>query len=73
MTLAAAAPKTGIVVHVDPHEPVECAQCDRLGRPRGGVRTERHDNRVHISFALPEGWALRGATLLCGVCAPRSS
>lgn len=68
MTLAATE-KAGIVVTVDPNEPVECTLCDALGRPRGGVRTERHDNRVHISFALPEGWALRGGTLLCRTCA----
>ena len=58
---------------VDPKGKVFCEGCSGMGRPSGGVRTQRHVSKVHISFELPEGWVLApdDGSLLCGVCASK--
>lgn len=55
--------------NTNPHGTVECAGCDALGRPRGGIHYERRDQRVHLAFQLPDGWAMADGELLCGACA----
>ncbi len=48
---------------------VFCDGCEKVGRPKGGVTTKRILNKVHISYDLPEGWALVGdGEVLCSSC-----
>lgn len=56
----------------DPNGKVFCDTCSTLGKPKGGVKTERLMDKVHIHFSMPEGWALAAdGSLLCGGCAPK--
>lgn len=52
----------------DAHGCVFCEQCERMGKPVGGVTYELRGTRVHKSFELPEGWALQAGELVCGPC-----
>jgi hypothetical protein len=60
------------VNHVEAHDPkgrVFCDDCERSGRPRGGVRTTRKLSAIHIRFELPEGWTLdQEGALRCTSC-----
>jgi hypothetical protein len=56
----------------DPFGTVECAGCDELGRPPGGVHYHLQARRVTQVFELPDGWAVQACSLLCQKCARRN-
>ena len=56
----------------DPFGSVECAGCDELGRPEGGVQYHLQAQRVTLVFNLPPGWAVQACSLLCQQCARRN-
>lgn len=51
---------------------VECAGCDEIGRPGGGVHYHLQGRRVTLVFDLPEGWAVQACAVLCRTCARRN-
>ncbi|HKY36499.1 MAG TPA: hypothetical protein VJN18_11205 [Polyangiaceae bacterium] len=56
----------------DPFGGVECAGCDEMARPDGGVTYHLQARRVTMVFELPSGWAVQGCALLCRTCARRN-
>jgi hypothetical protein len=53
----------------DPKGKIFCDGCQRMGKPIGGVRTQRRFNLINISYELPESWTLsKDASVLCDIC-----
>lgn len=61
--------KTSQLEQNDPRGTIECAGCDALGRPDGGVTYTRADQQVSIGFTLPLGWAVAECAVWCTRCA----
>lgn len=61
--------KTSQLEQNDPRGTIECAGCDALGRPAGGVTYTRADQQVSIGFTLPLGWAVAECAVWCARCA----
>lgn len=61
--------KTEQLEQNDPRGTIECAGCDALGRPEGGVTYARADQRISIGFTLPLGWAVAECAVWCTRCA----
>ena len=51
---------------------VECAGCDEIGRPAGGVHYHLQARRVTTVYDLPDGWAVQDCAVLCRTCARRN-
>lgn len=54
--------------HHDPRGVILCDVCEAIGRPAGGVVSERPGSRVHISFELPDGWTYCAGDVHCARC-----
>lgn len=61
--------QSGELEERDQHQPIECSECGKLGRPPGGILFKRNGSRITQSFALPEGWAFMECALFCRGCA----
>jgi hypothetical protein len=57
----------------DPHGKVFCENCNKMGKPKGGVKSTRTLSKIAISYEIPEGWVFtKDGELRCGPCGARS-